>query len=105
MNMAGDPYEEVAPAQRRRLMFRTVLRGLLITTVLVVLYYLLPLDRPWKPAPQLVCWLASWSSGTSGMAAGQKNRSLALPGSTGSRCPGFDRSPLPAAVRLDVLLS
>ena len=44
--MAGDPYEEVVPAKRRRLIFRTVLRGLLITTVLVVLYYLLPLDRP-----------------------------------------------------------
>ncbi len=57
-----------------------MLRGLLITTVLVVLYYLLPLDRPWKPAPQLVCWLASWSSRASGM-AGQKivrSRYLAL---------------------------
>ena len=45
--MAGDPYQELPPATRRRLIVRAVLRGLLTTTVLVVLYYLLPLDRPW----------------------------------------------------------
>jgi voltage-gated potassium channel len=34
-------------AKRRRLIIRAVLRGVATTAVLVVLYYLLPLDRPW----------------------------------------------------------
>ena len=46
MNMAGDSYQELPPARRRRLIVRAVLRSLLSATVLVVLYYLLPLDRP-----------------------------------------------------------
>ena len=45
--MAGDPYQELPRAMRRRLISRAALRGLLNTTVLMVLYYLLPLDRPW----------------------------------------------------------
>ena len=44
--MADQPNQELPPAKRRRLIVRAVLRGLLVTTVLVVLYYLLPLDRP-----------------------------------------------------------
>ena len=39
--------QELPRATRRRLIIGAVLRGLVITTVLVVLYYLLPLDRPW----------------------------------------------------------
>jgi voltage-gated potassium channel len=39
--------QDLPPAMRRRLIFRAALRSVLITTVLVVLYYLLPLDRPW----------------------------------------------------------
>jgi len=46
--MAGDLYRELPRPRRRRLIFRAVLRGLLFTTVLVVLYYLLPMDRPWS---------------------------------------------------------
>jgi voltage-gated potassium channel len=45
--MTNVPYQELPAARRRRLIFRAVLRGLLTTTVLVVLYYALPLDRPW----------------------------------------------------------
>ena len=45
--MAGDSYQELPRAKRRRLIVRAVLRSLLSATVLVVLYYLLPLDRPW----------------------------------------------------------
>ena len=45
--MAGDPYRELPRAKRRRLISMAVLRGLLTTTALMVLYYLLPLDRPW----------------------------------------------------------
>jgi len=41
-------YRELPPAQRRRLVFWAVLRGVLGTTVLVVLYYVLPLDQPWN---------------------------------------------------------
>jgi voltage-gated potassium channel len=47
MNMASEPYQELPRARRRRLIFWAVPRGLLTTTVLVVLYYMLPLDRPW----------------------------------------------------------
>ena len=41
-----DQPDQVPPAKRRRLIIGAVLRGLAVTTVLVVLYYLLPLDRP-----------------------------------------------------------
>src|ERR1039458_4138437 len=46
-NMADQSTQELPPAKRRRLIFRAVLRGVLVTTALVVLYYVLPLDRPW----------------------------------------------------------
>ena len=45
--MTDQPNQELPSARRRRLIFGAVLRGLLVTTVLVVLYYLLPLDQPW----------------------------------------------------------
>ena len=44
--MTDQPYYQLSSAQRRRLVFRAVLRGVLTTTVLVVLYYVLPLDQP-----------------------------------------------------------
>jgi len=44
--MTDQPNQEPPPAKRRRLIIAAVLRGLLVTTGLVVLYYLLPLDRP-----------------------------------------------------------
>ena len=44
--MTDQPDQELPPAQRRRLIIGAVLRGLVVTTVPVVLYYLLPLDRP-----------------------------------------------------------
>ena len=44
--MAGDAYQELPRAKRRSLVARAVLRSLLSATVLVVLYYVLPLDRP-----------------------------------------------------------
>ena len=44
--MADQPDQELPPAKRRRLIFWAVLRGVVVTTALVVLYYLLPLDRP-----------------------------------------------------------
>ena len=46
--MTDQPYQELPAAKRRRLVFRAVLRGVLSTAVLVVLYYVLPLDRPWS---------------------------------------------------------
>ena len=39
--------QDLPPAMRRRLIFWTALRSVLIATVLVVVYYLLPLDRRW----------------------------------------------------------
>jgi Ion channel len=45
--MTDLPNQELPPGKRRRLVFQAVLRGVLSTTVLVVLYYLLPLDQPW----------------------------------------------------------
>ena len=47
-NMIDQPDQDLPPAKRRRLIVQAVLRGVLVTTVLVVLYYLLPLDRPWN---------------------------------------------------------
>jgi voltage-gated potassium channel len=46
--MTDQPYRELPAAKRRRLVFWAVLRGVLGTTVLVVLYYVLPLDQPWN---------------------------------------------------------
>ena len=46
--MTDQPRHQVSPAKRRRLVFWAVLRGVLSTTVLVVLYYVLPLDKPWS---------------------------------------------------------
>jgi voltage-gated potassium channel len=40
--MTSDPFQDLPPAKRRRLIYRAVLRGLLTATVLVVLYYQLP---------------------------------------------------------------
>jgi voltage-gated potassium channel len=44
--MTDQPFQELPAARRRRLVFRGVLRSVLSSTVLVVLYYELPLDRP-----------------------------------------------------------
>ena len=44
--MTDQPDQELPPAKRKRLIIGAVLRGLVVATVLVVLYYLLPLDRP-----------------------------------------------------------
>ena len=44
--MTAEPRQELPPEKRRRLIFWAVLRGVLVATVLVVLYYVLPLDRP-----------------------------------------------------------
>lgn len=45
--MTSDPYQELPPARRRRLIYRAVARGLLNATVLVVIYYLLP-ETSWN---------------------------------------------------------
>src|SRR5208282_4722840 len=45
--MTGERYQDLPPAKRRRLIAWAVLRTVLIAAVLVVLYYVLPLDRPW----------------------------------------------------------
>ena len=43
--MTGERYQDLPPAKRRRLIVRAALRSVLVATVLVVLYYMLPLDR------------------------------------------------------------
>jgi voltage-gated potassium channel len=45
--MTGERYQDLPPAKRRWLIFRAVLRSVLVATVLVVLYYVFPLDRGW----------------------------------------------------------
>ena len=45
--MTIEPYQELPAAKRRRLTIWAALRTVLAATVLVVLYYMLPLDRPW----------------------------------------------------------
>jgi voltage-gated potassium channel len=44
--MTADPYQELPRTTRRRIIFWAVLRGLLNTTLLVAIYYTLPLDQP-----------------------------------------------------------
>ena len=46
--MTDQPHYQLPSAQRRRLVFRAVLRGVLTAAALVVLYYVLPLDQPWN---------------------------------------------------------
>jgi len=46
MSMTADPSRDLLAATRRRTVLLAVLRGFLSTTVLVVLYYVLPLDQP-----------------------------------------------------------
>jgi voltage-gated potassium channel len=45
--MTGGRYQDLPPAKRRRVIAGAVVRSVLIAAVLVVLYYVLPLDRPW----------------------------------------------------------
>ncbi len=45
--MSTEHVRDLRSAQRRRLIAWAVLRSVLIAAVLVVLYYVLPLDRPW----------------------------------------------------------
>ncbi len=45
--MTDQRYQDLPPAKRRRLIVWAALRSLLVAAVLVVLYYVLPLDRPW----------------------------------------------------------
>lgn len=45
--MTDEQYQDLPTAARRRLILWAALRSLLIATALVVLYYLLPLDRGW----------------------------------------------------------
>jgi voltage-gated potassium channel len=45
--MTGQRAQDPPLAKHRRLIFWAALRSLLVAAVLVVLYYLLPLDRPW----------------------------------------------------------
>jgi len=48
--MTDQHYQDLPPAKRRRLIVGAVLRSLLVAAVLVAVYYLLPLDRPWDAA-------------------------------------------------------
>jgi Ion channel len=45
--MTAEYYPDLPAARRRRLIFWAALRSVLVAAVLVVLYYVLPLDRPW----------------------------------------------------------
>jgi voltage-gated potassium channel len=45
--ITGERPTDLPPTQRRRLIAGAALRAVLVAAVLVVLYYLLPLDRPW----------------------------------------------------------
>ena len=64
--MTDQPHQELPTAKQRRLIIGAVLRGLLVTTVLVVLYYLLPLDQPWDTgtAVRLVVGLLVFAGAT-----------------------------------------
>ncbi len=44
--MAADPYQDLPRSRRRRIVFWAVLRAILNATLLVAIYYTLPLDQP-----------------------------------------------------------
>ncbi len=46
-SMTNQHFQALSAAKRRRLIFWAVLRSVLVAVVLVVLYYVLPLDRRW----------------------------------------------------------
>ena len=46
--MTGERFQDLPRAKRRRLILRAVLASLLVATVLVALYYVLPLDGRWN---------------------------------------------------------
>jgi hypothetical protein len=48
--MTDQHYQDLPAAKRRRLIWWATVRSVLIAAVLVVLYYVLPLDRPWDSA-------------------------------------------------------
>jgi voltage-gated potassium channel len=48
--MTDQHYQDLPPAKRRRLIWQAAVRSVLIAAVLVVVYYVLPLDRPWDAA-------------------------------------------------------
>ena len=88
--MINDPYQELPPAKRRRTIFRAALRAFLFTTVLVVLYYVLPLDQPLDTGA-----VARVLIGLAGLrrhygVADQNHHRCALPGREGSRDAGPD---------------
>jgi voltage-gated potassium channel len=45
--MTGERPKDLPPTRHRRLIAGAVVRSVLVTAVLVVVYYVLPLDRPW----------------------------------------------------------
>ena len=45
--MKNQRFHALSAANRRRLVFWAILRGVVVAVVLIVLYYVLPLDRPW----------------------------------------------------------
>jgi voltage-gated potassium channel len=45
--MTDERHQDLPTAKRRRVIFRAVLRSVLAAAVLAILYYVLPLDRPW----------------------------------------------------------
>ena len=53
--MTGERFQDLPPVKRRRLVLWAVVRSLLNAAVLVALYYVLPLDRPWIPTPRCAC--------------------------------------------------
>ena len=60
--MTDQPDQELPPAKRRRLIIGALLRGLAVTTVLVVLYYLLPLAAHRHASGlQAMTWRSPWA--------------------------------------------
>ena len=60
--MSEPTIKEMEPRQRRRVLMLALLRALLTATVLVALYYLLPVDEKWRLSSALrmvMGWLCS----------------------------------------------
>ncbi len=101
--MTGERYQDLPPVKRRRLILRAVVRGLLNAAVLVVLYYVLPLDRPrdCDTAVRLLIGLLVFAGvmvwGVRSIAGSR------YPGGAGGRGAGSGPAVVPGAVRLHLL--
>jgi hypothetical protein len=96
--MTDQRHQELVPATRRRLIIGALLRGLVVTTVQVVLYF--PLDQPWDTGTGARLRRHAGAEGGAPRAATKiRNRRRRRSGHQVKACPSSPRSWRRASVR------